>query len=219
MANTSLHSFHIPVLGVCYSIDTPVKVARFGIASVISIMDDELIEKMRQFHCEQTGRIFKPITKAEEDYRAFRITAYLNLVHKIVNDQVTEMRLLPFNKDNELAKYFEMLPSKSSIKILYDEMKYLGDGKEKEAKQQLLKDAITAGAIDVNIMAKVDKNNLSSSGETLPAEYSDALAALRGFANSNLESSIVFSAGYNPRLYNYIENFKRNERLLSRVIF
>ncbi len=223
MSNTSLHSFHIPVLGVCYSIDTPVKVARFGIASVISIMDDELIEKMRQFHCEQTGRIFKPIAKAEDDYRACRITAYLNLVHKIVNDQVTEMRLLPFNKDNELAKYFEMLPSKSSIKILYDEMKDLGDGKEKEAKQQLLKDAITAGAIDVNIMAKVDKNNLSTSGEILPAEYSDALAALRGFANSNLESSIVFSAGYNPRLYNYIENFKdfypdENNHLLKKII-
>ena len=32
-----LHSFHIPVLGLGYSIDTPVKVARFGISSVISI--------------------------------------------------------------------------------------------------------------------------------------------------------------------------------------
>ena len=102
-------------------------------------------------------------------------------------------------------------------------MKDLGDGKEKEAKQQLLKDAITAGAIDVNIMAKVDKNNLSTSDEILPAEYSDALAALRGFANSNLESSIVFSAGYNPRLYNYIENFKdfypdENNHLQKKII-
>lgn len=223
MSNTSLHSFHIPVLGVCYSIDTPVKVARFGISSVISIMDDELIEKMRQFHSEQTGRPFKTITKAEDDYRATRITAYLNLVHEIVNGQVTEMRSLPFDAENELAKYFEMLPSSSSIKNMYAEMKSLSVGKEKEAIQQLLKHSIKAGAIDVNIMAKVDKNNLSSSGEILPAEYSDALAALRGFANSNLKSSIVFSAGYNPRLYNYIENFKdfypdENNHLQKKII-
>ena len=36
---------------------------------------------------------------------------------------------------------------------------------------------------------------------------SDAVAALRGYAKSNLvNSSIVFSAGMNPRLYNYLGN-------------
>ena len=208
MSNTSLHSFHIPVLGLCYSIDTPVKVARFGIASVISIMDDELIEKMRQFHCEQTGRIFKPITKNENDCRARRITAYLNLVQKIVTDQVAEMRSLSFDENNELAKYFEMLPQTSAVKNRYDVMKQLFGGNEKATLQQLLKATIKAGAIDVNIMAKVDKDNYNSGGEILAAEYSDALSALRGFANSNLEAAVVFSAGYNPRLYSYIENFK-----------
>jgi hypothetical protein len=34
------------------------------------------------------------------------------------------------------------------------------------------------------------------------------MAALRGYANSDLASSIVFSAGYNPRLYAYIEKFE-----------
>ena len=38
-------------------------------------------------------------------------------------------------------------------------------------------------------------------------EYSDALSALRGFAKSKLSSSVVFSAGYNPKLYSYIEQF------------
>ncbi|MCX6187809.1 MAG: hypothetical protein NTU43_12600 [Bacteroidetes bacterium] len=37
--------------------------------------------------------------------------------------------------------------------------------------------------------------------------YNDAHAALRGFANSNLHSSIVLSAGMNPRLYSYFEQF------------
>src|SRR5690606_18118318 len=37
---------------------------------------------------------------------------------------------------------------------------------------------------------------------------SDALEALKGFALSNLNSSVVLSAGMNQRLYAYIENFK-----------
>jgi len=30
------HSFHIPVMGTGFTIDTPLKVARYGISSVIS---------------------------------------------------------------------------------------------------------------------------------------------------------------------------------------
>lgn len=37
--------------------------------------------------------------------------------------------------------------------------------------------------------------------------YNDAHASLRGFANSKLFSSVVFSAGMNPRLYSYLEEF------------
>ncbi|MCB9757777.1 MAG: hypothetical protein H6753_05070, partial [Candidatus Omnitrophica bacterium] len=38
--------------------------------------------------------------------------------------------------------------------------------------------------------------------------YSDALAALRGYGESTLQSAIVFSAGINQRLYSYVEEFK-----------
>jgi len=65
---------------------------------------------------------------------------------------------------------------------------------------------LKAGEIDVNIMTKVDKDNFSN-GEQLPVEFNDAHASLRGFANSNLSSSVVFSAGMNPRLYSFFENF------------
>src|SRR5690606_13618855 len=41
----------------------------------------------------------------------------------------------------------------------------------------------------------------------LPIEFNDAHAAVRGFANSNLKSGLVLSAGLNPRLYSYISNF------------
>ena len=40
------HKFHIPVMGLAYTIDTPIKVARFGISSVISIVEDRLVEMM-----------------------------------------------------------------------------------------------------------------------------------------------------------------------------
>ena len=207
MSNPALHSFHIPVLGLSYSIDTPIKVARFGISSVISIMDDELIEKMRQYHCERSGEPFEPISNKTEDHRAKRISAYLDLVHKMVDAQVANIKSLAFDADNDLLKYFEMLPASSGLKTMYYEMCKTKDAGIKALLQEELRENITAGAIDVNIMAKVDKDNFNKKGEILPVGYSDALAALRGFANSSLTSSVVLSAGYNPRLYTYIENF------------
>lgn len=44
-----MHSFHIPVMGTAFTIDSPIRVAKYGISSVISIIDDELIEKMNAF--------------------------------------------------------------------------------------------------------------------------------------------------------------------------
>ena len=55
-------------------------------------------------------------------------------------------------------------------------------------------------------MAKGDRD-LYRDGQKLPARFSDASAALRGFAQSELTSSIVFSAGLNPRLYSYAAEF------------
>ena len=65
---------------------------------------------------------------------------------------------------------------------------------------------LTMGSIDVNIMTKVDKDNYKKD-EKLSIEYNDAHAALRGFANSDLKSSLVLSAGMNPRLYAYMSQF------------
>ena len=55
-------------------------------------------------------------------------------------------------------------------------------------------------------MTKIDKENYKN-GIKLPIEYNDAHAAIRGFANSNLNASVVLSAGMSPRLYSYLENF------------
>jgi hypothetical protein len=78
------HTFHIPVLGLAYSVDTPLKVARYGISSVASIVDDISIERIRKYYAEQNQQVFVPIDDSEEDYRAKRITAYLNMMNKMV---------------------------------------------------------------------------------------------------------------------------------------
>ncbi|BAV06015.1 hypothetical protein SAMN05421788_10687 [Filimonas lacunae] len=202
-----LHSFHIPVLGLGYSIDTPVKVARFGISSVISIVDDQLVEKMREFYHQQQHTPYQPITDMQEDFRAKRICCYLNLVQEIVQQQMQQLTALPFEANNELYQYFQLLPETAAIKRRFLEMNSMPEGPAKQLLQQQLRQLVTAGAIDVNIMAKVDRMNTDAEGNALPSEYSDALSALRGFAQSNLQSSVILSAGYNPRLYNYIEQF------------
>lgn len=200
-----VHSFHIPVLGLAYSIDTPLKVARYGIASVVSIVDDELTERMRKFHSEQNGLTYQPIFKDEPDSRARRITAYLNLLNSLVNTQFTELQQMPFNQGNDIDRYFDLLPVSSVLKQGYELMTEYPE--RKHIFQKILREQMQCGAIDVNIMAKVDKMNYAANGDYEGDENTDALAALRGFAESDLNSSVVLSAGMNPRLYGYLETF------------
>ncbi len=69
-----------------------------------------------------------------------------------------------------------------------------------------LKENLSIGSIDVNIMTKVDKENYLK-GEKLPLKFNDAHAAIRGFAESDLTSSVILSAGMSPRLYSYMDQF------------
>ncbi|MVN92930.1 hypothetical protein [Mucilaginibacter aquatilis] len=201
------HTFHIPVLGLAFSVDTPLKVARYGISSTVSIVDDELLERMRKYHCEQNALPFTPINKTEPESRTKRVTAYLNLLHKLVNQQFDELRKLPFNHCSDIDRYFELLPPGSELKHGYELMSEYPECDSKRIFQSLLRSRIHMGAIDVNIMSKVDKMNYTAEGNPAGEENSDALAALKGFAQSNLQSSIILSAGMNPRLYSYLENF------------
>ncbi|WP_316841886.1 hypothetical protein [Pedobacter gandavensis] len=199
------HTFHIPVLGLGYSIDTPLKVARYGISSVVSIVDDELTERMRKYHEEQTGGTFTLIAKKETDSRARRITAYLDLLDVQVKQQFQALQAQSFETGTELDYYFELLPERSVWKQKYEEMKSLSDSPQKKELQAELRQSMVPGAIDVNIMSKVDKVNYNANHESQGDDYTDALAAMRGFSNSTLNSSVIISAGLNPRLYAYME--------------
>ncbi|QPH40874.1 hypothetical protein [Pedobacter endophyticus] len=201
-----LHTFHIPVLGLGYSIDTPLKVARYGISSVVSIVDDELTERMRAYHTKKAGLEFVPIPKSQTDYRARRIEAYLNLLNDLVAVQFGFIRQQKFDSGSDICRYFELLPDCSALKQGYDLMLDYPEGTSRQVFQNRLREAIRAGAIDVNIMAKVDKMNYLDDEFTGDAN-TDALAALRGFAMSKLSSSVILSAGMNPKLYTYIASF------------
>lgn len=204
----NIHTFHIPVMGTGFSIDTPVKVAKYGISSVISLVDDTLIEEMRQHYCALYHKPYTAITKVDEDYRAKRITAYLDLVDEIVDKEFTAVQAAPFTPESESTKYFGLLPDDSALKASYQEMLLETDAGQQQKLQDALRARMRAGSIDVNIMTKLDRTNYAPDKTELPAEYSDALAALRGYAKSRLTSSIVFSAGINRKLYTYIEKFK-----------
>ena len=201
--NTLAHTFHIPVMGIGFTIDTPIKVAQFGISSVISLVDDSLMERMREFYCNQLKIPFVPISNKSGDHRADRITAYLNLINTIVKEKFEEVKNSEPGNNSLLDRYVEMLPENSVIRHQYTEFL-----KNNTAEDGLiwLRKQMQPGSIDVNIMTKLDKDNYRNN-EKLPVEFNDAHAAFRGFANSDLQSSIILSAGMNPRLYSYIENF------------
>ncbi|UGU14635.1 hypothetical protein LS482_13105 [Sinomicrobium kalidii] len=199
-----IHNFHIPVMGLAYTIDTPLRVASYGIDSVISIVDDELAEKMRVFFCEKYSLPYTPIPTKIQDYRARRITGYLDLMDKLVKEKFKKFsEELSMNR-HELEKFVAMLPKTSVIKKKLEDLssdRFFGRA------GKVIRDYLSPGAIDVNIMTKVDKTNYR--GKTaLPSLYNDAHAALRGFANSTLNSSLVLSAGMNPSLYSYMGTFK-----------
>ncbi len=198
------HNFHIPVMGLAFTVDAPLKVAHYGIDSVISIVDDDLIEKMRGIHSRLNDIPYVPVSIKEPDFRAVRITLYLNLINDLVMKNFISLKTDILNKGPELEKFYSLLPDGSELKQQLQEFKTgILDAADVKVKLDSL---MHPGSIDVNIMTKVDKANFDESGQ-LPVEFNDAHASLRGFAESSLSSSVVLSAGMNPRLYSYFEKF------------
>lgn len=191
-------------MGLGYTIDSPVKVAHLGIDSVVALANDSLIEKMREFYCGKFNLPFNSVSIRELDYRCARIREYLNVLDVIVKKKFEEVKQSALEKGAELEKYIDLLPEMSDIKKSFHKLTHSSYDVNKV--WQWAKDHLVPGSIDVNIMTKLDKENFHK-GEKLPQEYNDAHAALRGFATSNLNASLVLSAGMNPYLYSYLENF------------
>lgn len=206
----ALHSFHIPVMGTSYTADTPARVAPFGISSVVSLVDDLLLERFRSYYAQEFSLPYEPIPRKAEDGRARRITAYLDTLSEVVRIRFEKIKAQPFFHKNDKATYFELLPDSHPLRALYGKLLALhADHAERAALEAELNSAMRPGSIDVNIMVKLDRMPPAIGGEVLSEEHSDAKAALRGFAKSCLSgSSVVFSAGINQGLYNYMAQFR-----------
>lgn len=203
MVNT--HSFHIPVMGISFTIDTPLKVSHLGIDSVISLGDDILLEKLRKMFCERFNIHYEEITSHFADFRAKRITAYLNLINQLTTQKFEAFKKEALSKKEKLAEYFELLPDRSALKQEFQN--FIAKAPKPEDLSNWINTYLTKGSIDVNIMTKVDPE-IYIKNEKQASEFNLAHSALRGYANSELSSSIVFSAGMNPKLYSYASQFK-----------
>jgi hypothetical protein len=206
--NDNYHTFHIPVMGTGHSVDTPIHVAPLGISSVIALVDDILLEKIRKYYSEKYDLDYKAVLKNAVDGRAKRITAYLDTVRVIVRIKFEAIKKQPFFEDNDKNKYFDLLPDKSLLKIDYKRLLNMNEGPKRDELAKDLTERMKPGSIDTNIMVKLDRSNFDTNDNPLSDEFSDAKAALRGYANSKLNSSIIFSAGINQRLFSYITQFR-----------
>ena len=191
-------------MGTAFTADSPLKVAHYGINTVVALADDVLLERLRKYYSELYNIYYSEINNNTKDYRADRITSYLNLVHDIVSKKYDEFVFTTKEKFEDIKKYYSMLPERSEVKKEFN--KIISESFSFEDLSKWLKDNLSMGSIDVNIMTKVDKVNYFKK-DKLPSEFNDAHAGLRGYARSNLASSVIFSAGMNPRLYGYISNF------------
>ncbi|UKM66024.1 hypothetical protein GSB9_02597 [Flavobacteriaceae bacterium GSB9] len=198
------HTFHIPVMGIGFTVDTPLKVAHYGMDSVISLVDDILLEKLRKMYSEKFELPYDEISDKVEDFRAKRITSYLNLINDLAEKNFKALKSIASKTNHEFLAYINMLPNGSRLKTEFKNL--TAKGFDFSELKKWASNNLSMGAIDVNIMTKVDKDNYRKQ-EKLPVEFNDAHAALRGFAESKLESSVVLSAGMNPRLYSYMGQF------------
>lgn len=201
----SVHSLHIPVMGTGFTIDTALKVARYGISSAMSV-DDNLMEKMREHYCPLFGEAYVPIPKKSPDARARRITEYLDFVGRTVERQIEDIRASAFEPGTELTKYFELLDDRSPLKAAYRAMLTSSEPAERDSRGALLRERVVPGSVDINILTKLDCLH-PHNGQNPPREDSDALSAIRGFAASSREAAVVFSAGVNLHLFSYVATF------------
>lgn len=170
------HTFHIPVMGTGFTLDTPLKVAHLGIDSVVSIVDDVLIEKMRRALCLQFEMSYQAITDKMEDFRARRITEYLNLLNDLVTAKFNALKNSSRESLKEIRACLDLFPDNIQMRAQFDAL--ATNCNSLTDLRSWLDKNLSPGRIDVNIMTKLDKTNYHK-GEPLDVEYNDAHAALR----------------------------------------
>jgi hypothetical protein len=200
------HNFHIPVMGSGHTIDTPLRVARWGISSTISLVDDIMIEQIHRLHAERRGIAFSKVDPHDPKARAERIRRYMDFLYREVLLQVEELRAQSFAPDSDKTRWFRLLPDSSPLKREWKALSGLST-EARSAAEAALTSKIEPGSIDANIMTKLDRRAVLPDGSFVEARLSDAKLALEGFALSENPGNMIFSAGINPTLYGTMEEF------------
>ena len=104
-------------MGIAFTIDTPLKVAHFGIDSTISLVDDILLEKMRKMYCERFEIPYQEITENSIDFRAKRISSYLNLIKDLAEKKFEQLKDVTHGLSDGLKQYFDMFKKMGGISI------------------------------------------------------------------------------------------------------
>src|SRR5690606_24075452 len=164
------------------------------------------IEVARAHHSRERLMPYSPIAKSDKDSRARRITAYLNLVHTLVKRDTDLLRRDAFTTGSKIFRYFQLLPSEHPARVEFFSALSLSNDGERHRRLEALRAYIRSGSIGVNIMTKLD-SPLDNRGNPHDPHASDAHAALRGFALSNVRGPLVLSAGANPSLFSYLSDF------------
>ena len=193
-------------MGIGFTLDSALRVAKLGISTVISLADDRVIERVRRHYAREYGFPAERIRAEEPDARARRITAWLDLVDAVTARQLEELKAQPFEPGTGKWRYFSLLPD-GPLRTKFLSLPAL-PGPERAAAERELTASMRRGAIDVNVMTKVDGATYQRDGTPRGPEHSLAKAAVRGFARSTLSGSLVLSAGVNPSLFGYMEEFE-----------
>lgn len=199
-----VHKIHIPVMGICYTVDTPVRVAHFGITSVISLVDDGLLEEYRMAYAERLGLdLGSPQTT-----RIGRIRSYLDFVADEVERKFTRLCAERLDGGSDKDLYFLMLPLDSPLRVEYDGV-FAKTGLARVAAEALLTEKMEPGDIQVNIMVGLNHEDA-------------AFDAVRGFAGSKVKGALVLSAGVNLAVFEEIAKckdfYRINEKAPSKRI-
>ena len=177
-------------MGICYTADTPIRVAHLGITSVISLVDDGLLEEYRMAYAERLGLdLGSPQTT-----RIGRIRSYLDFVADEVERKFTRLCACRFDGGSDKDLYFLMLPLDSRLRVEYDGI-FAKTGLARIAAEAALTEKMEPGEIQANIMVGLNHEEA-------------AFDAVRGFAASKVKGSLVLSAGVNLAVFEEIAKYK-----------
>ena len=177
-------------MGICYTADTPIRVAHLGITSVISLVDDGLLEEYRMAYAERLGLdLGSPQTT-----RIGRIRSYLDFVADEVKRKFERLCAERFDGGSDKDLYFLMLPLSSRLRVEYDGI-FAKTGLARIAAEAALTEKMEPGEIQANIMVGLNHDEA-------------AFDAVCGFAASKVKGSLVLSAGVNLAVFEEIAKCK-----------